>query len=177
MRSVFREALDKTAFITVSSRPPVDFLSRCIVVDQTGSISAASTQRLISSDTGVAAVAIVDRTANVDQAAKEIVKSRIAFSGRGRYAPSYILVNEFVEDEFLDSLRRYIPQPCTRSKNRTDSSDLTHHAQPDTEKDIQAGAGEILMEQPCFRLVKISDRYPISLITTKFRPLTFTFCF
>lgn len=166
VRSVFREALDKTAFITISSRPPVDFLSCCIVVDQTGSISAASTQRLIRSDAGVAAVAIVDRTANIDQAAKEIVKSRIAFSGRGRYAPSYILVNEFVENKFLDSLSRYIPQQCTRSKKGTDSSDLIHHAQPGTEKDIQAGARQILMEQPCFRLIKISDRYSISLITT-----------
>lgn len=175
MRSVFREALDKTAFITVSSRPPVDFLTRCIVVDQTGSISAAGMQRLISSETGGAAVAIVDRTADVDQAAKEILKSRMSFSGRGPYAPRYIIVNEFVEAEFLDLLRRYNPQQRTISMNRANSSDVIDHAQPGTEKDNRALAGEIVLEQPCFRLIRIPDRYSVSLVTTKFRALTFTF--
>ncbi|KAL6245154.1 hypothetical protein RBB50_007929 [Rhinocladiella similis] len=158
VRSVFREALDKTAFITVSSRPPVDFLTRCIVVDQTGSISAAGMQRLISSETGGAAVAIVDRTADVDQAAKEILKSRMSFSGRGPYAPRYIIVNEFVEAEFLDLLRRYNPQQRTISMNRANSSDVIDHAQPGTEKDNRALAGEIVLEQPCFRLIRIPDR-------------------
>ncbi|KAK6373851.1 hypothetical protein LTS17_007820 [Exophiala oligosperma] len=158
LRSALREALDNTAFATVSRRPPVDILSRCIVVDQTGTFSAAGMQRLISSETGAAAVAIVDRTANVDQAAQEILKSRIAFSGRSPYAPSYILVNEFVETEFLDKLRRYASRQYRSSIKKVDSSDKTHTAQCVTKEDIPALAGEIVLEAPGFRLIKISNR-------------------
>lgn len=124
-------------------------------------------QRLISSETGAAAVAIVDRTANVDQAAQEILKSRIAFSGRSPYAPSYILVNEFVETEFLDKLRRYASRQYRSSIKKVDSSDKTHTAQCVTKEDIPALADEIVLEAPGFQLIKISNRYDGSPIIPK----------
>ena len=46
------------------------------------------------------AVAVVDRTADLATAARTIATSTVLFAGKGPYAPSCILVNEFVEKEF-----------------------------------------------------------------------------
>ena len=49
-------------------------------------------------------VAIVDRTADVQLAARELVAARFAFGGRSPYAPDCVLVNEFVKQAFLQAV-------------------------------------------------------------------------
>lgn len=49
--------------------------------------------------------AIVDRTADVKLAARELVASRFAFGGSSPYAPDLVLVNEFVKQDFLQAVR------------------------------------------------------------------------
>ena len=94
------QSLDDLAFGTTSTRPKDDFLKKCSVIDQQHCVSPVSASRLIRSQVTLGAVAVVDRTADLTAAAKAIAMSTLLFTGKGPYAPSCILVNEFVEKEF-----------------------------------------------------------------------------
>lgn len=48
------------------------------------------------------AVGIVDRSCNLKLAASALVTARFSFGGHSPYAPDFVLVNEFVLDEFSD---------------------------------------------------------------------------
>lgn len=48
---------------------------------------------------------MIDRTADVKLAARELVAARFAFGGSSPYAPDLVLVNEFVKQEFLQAVR------------------------------------------------------------------------
>ncbi len=94
------ESLDNLAFLTTSTRPSDNFLKQCLVIDQQNCISPTISKWLVRSQATRGAVAVVDRTADVATAAKAIATSMFLFDGRGPYAPTCILVNEFVEQEF-----------------------------------------------------------------------------
>jgi acyl-CoA reductase-like NAD-dependent aldehyde dehydrogenase len=68
-------------------------------------------------------VAIVDRTADLNHAARELIYAKTIFGGAGPYAPSYIVVNEFAEKELVDCMKEHLKatMSCT---NRTQSDAL-----------------------------------------------------
>lgn len=105
VRQAITEALDKDTFAVVSRRAPADFLARCLVVDQLGRLDGTGDflGRVVSAPT-TRAVALVDRTADPNLAAKEVVASRLAFGGRSHCAVDQVFVNEFVADDFLDAV-------------------------------------------------------------------------
>ncbi|KAL1957494.1 hypothetical protein VTO42DRAFT_5957 [Malbranchea cinnamomea] len=49
-------------------------------------------------------VAVVDRTADLDEAAKALVTARFSFGGRSPYAPDVVLVNDFTVGKFLNAV-------------------------------------------------------------------------
>ena len=49
-------------------------------------------------------VAIVDRTADFEQAAETLVNARFGFHGRSAFAPDLVLVNEFAKQDLLQAL-------------------------------------------------------------------------
>ena len=151
---VFREALDRSAFVIVHERPPVEVLSLFLVVDQSGTVPSDGLQRLLCSETSSPAVAVVDRTADLDKAAQEIAKSWKAFAGKSRYAPSYILVNEFVQAEFFELLRKYAGGDSLSRPGRKDISD---HAA--SVKDVFGDFERTILKSPLLELIQISDRY------------------
>lgn len=52
-------------------------------------------------------VAIVDRSADIEAAAKAITAARFSFGGYSPYAPDLVLVNEFVKKEFFEACSRF----------------------------------------------------------------------
>lgn len=52
-------------------------------------------------------VAIVDRSADIEAAAKAITTARFSFGGCSPYAPDLVLVNEFVQKEFFEACSRF----------------------------------------------------------------------
>ncbi|KAK3378388.1 Aldehyde/histidinol dehydrogenase [Podospora didyma] len=68
--------------------------------------STRQEQPLVSPAKG-RAVAVVDRTANIEEAARAIVRARLSFGGTSPYAPDLVLVNEFVKEQFVQSCSRY----------------------------------------------------------------------
>ena len=80
-------------------------LEAAVLVDQTGA-TAPSSCRILSSSGG-RAIAVVDRTADIEAAAKSITTARFSFGGSSPYAPDLVLVNEFVKQEFFEACSRY----------------------------------------------------------------------
>ncbi|EKG11852.1 hypothetical protein MPH_11348 [Macrophomina phaseolina MS6] len=102
LREVLSSALDPDIYAIVSSRPPQSFFTSTVVsLLQNGGEPSANT--LISPSSALA-VAVVDRSADLDAAAKAVVTARFAFNGRSPYAPDVVLVNEFAKEAFLNSV-------------------------------------------------------------------------
>jgi acyl-CoA reductase-like NAD-dependent aldehyde dehydrogenase len=95
----------------------------------------------------------VDRTADLDKAAQEIVKSWQAFNGESRYTPSYILVNEFVQGKFFELIRKYATGEPLSQLGRDSISDRAASA-----GDISGDVMETVLENPRIQLIKIADR-------------------
>ncbi|CAK7221494.1 hypothetical protein SBRCBS47491_004544 [Sporothrix bragantina] len=106
VRDAVLGALDPEAYTVIRTHAPAAFLAQCYVVDpeQRLDASVATVGRLVS-HADEPTVAIVDRTADAAQAAKDIVCSRLVFAGRSPYAVDHVLVNEFVADEFAEAVR------------------------------------------------------------------------
>ena len=90
------------------------------MIDQQNNTSPVNARRLLRSDKAAGTVAVVDRTANIDLAAKHIAMSMTVYSGRGPYSPTCILVNEFVLSDFSCELEKYVT-----ATTKQESSDQT----------------------------------------------------
>lgn len=118
LRRCISKALDRDAFAIISSRAPAEFLSHCIVIDQAQKLSQAeanSAQRILPSTVGQN-IALLDRTGDIQLAAREIVASCLAFRGRGRYAIDLVLVNEFVADDLVSALSHVLEKQSISNK-------------------------------------------------------------
>ncbi|ETS85193.1 hypothetical protein PFICI_03218 [Pestalotiopsis fici W106-1] len=102
LRSELTTSLDPDGFAIVSKAVTVSRLSSdYVVVDQT--LSDTTKESSLVSDSKALTVAIVDRTADVEQAASAICTARFRFKGRSPYAPDVIMVNEWVRDDFVSA--------------------------------------------------------------------------
>ena len=63
---------------------------------------------LVSEPEMARVVAVVERDADVDAAAQEVVRARFALRGRAPYAVDLVLVNEWVRREFLEAVVRCV---------------------------------------------------------------------
>lgn len=126
-------------------------------MDQTGELATTIDNRVLRSQPQSWAVVIVDRTADLEQAAKEIFLSRTFFSGKGHYAPSCILVNEFVEQDLVRLLQKEISE-CDGNKSIAETNGIIpglHKAQKNSN---EVPSQDLLIDTEVLRLVKIHDR-------------------
>lgn len=100
LRKILPDALDHDTFTIVSQRPDSSFMRNCLLVSQTPSDSSKGLLSPASSRT----VAIVDRTAKINEAAQALVEARFALGGRSVYAPDLVLVNEFAMKPFVEAV-------------------------------------------------------------------------
>lgn len=107
LRQALTEALDVNTFYASKTATEQSILDDAVLVDQTsnGPPSTLTSQLLSSSQTRC--VAIVDRSANIDDAARAITAARFSFGGTSPYAPDLVLVNEFVKKDFFEACSRY----------------------------------------------------------------------
>lgn len=139
----------------------------CIVLDGTEAQSVTtSSQRISTSSRQV--VAVIDRSANIVEAAKECVKSRFGFGGRSPYAPDYVLVNEFVVKQFraavIDAAASYF------SANSNDKAgDLTTQRAPRKPKiheKLEKSSAEVVISGNKGTIAMLRDR-DSGLLTSK----------
>lgn len=68
-------------------------------------------------------VAVVDRTANVENAAKDVLNAHVAFSGESPHAPKFIMVNEWAKKKFVDTIQ-------SQAKNSFQGASPSHIKSP-----------------------------------------------
>lgn len=108
--NVLGGALDANTFC-ICQEPVTDkeLLTRSLVVDQTGpptDTSPAGPNGAHSSPRA-RSLAVVDRTADIDAAARDIVRARFGFGGTSPYGPDIVLVHEFAKQPFFEACSRY----------------------------------------------------------------------
>lgn len=104
LRQTLQQALHPVTFAIASS--PVreaSILDAAILVDQNSSETWPKSNQLASPSRN-RTFAVVDRTADIKLAARELVAARFAFGGSSPYAPDLVLVNEFVKQEFSQAV-------------------------------------------------------------------------
>ena len=115
MEHLLTEALSVETYACVERDPfdPKYQQSRGVVFEGKSAPSAASsTRRICCPNWRVAAV--VDRSADIKSAARDLVRARFSFGGLAAYAPDLILVNDFKIKEFCEAVAdaglRYLSQ-------------------------------------------------------------------
>ncbi|KAH8664057.1 Aldehyde/histidinol dehydrogenase [Xylariales sp. PMI_506] len=117
LRKLLPAALDFNTFCLSKTITNASTLASAVLVDQTSTSSAQSlTNQLLSSAT-TRTVAIVDRTADIQLAAKAITKARYSFGGTSPYAPDLVLVNEYVKEEFFEACSKHATLAFAKSSS------------------------------------------------------------
>lgn len=93
--------MDPDVFAIVFSPPDAEALSKCFVVDQRGTETTGVPATLPSIPQD--AIAVVDRTADVAQAAQVICATHLLFKGHSACVPRVVLVNEWILGAFVDA--------------------------------------------------------------------------
>lgn len=160
LRPALTGALDVNTFSVSGTIPDLAALGPAVLVDQTtsaGAAAASPTTQLLSASTG-RAVAVVDRTADVEAAARAIAKARFSFGGTSPYAPDLVLVHEFVKQDFFEACSKHATLAFAREPAARKAGGNRGEA---TRKAVQAAedAGQVTsFGSADFKLVEILDR-------------------
>jgi len=158
LKEALPDALDNDTFSISSQRLQDQDLVSCILVDQTGEHSSAV--QLVSS-LEARAIAIVDRTADIDAAAKAIVTARFSFQGMSPYAPDLVIVNEFVQEDFFQACIRYATLSFASHPAAARSPHHPSRVAQKAIKDAEEKAQLSCFGSSTFMLIDISERYRV----------------
>jgi hypothetical protein len=115
LKGVLVNSLDPDGFyVSSESITENQVLEAGLLVDQTNEYVSSISNNELSSASKARVVAIVDRTADLDSAARSVVLARRGFQGKSPYAPDLVIVNEFVKREFLEACIRYASEVAVR---------------------------------------------------------------
>jgi hypothetical protein len=107
LRKALTEALDFNTFYASRTTTDQSVLDDAILVDQVANGPPNTLTNQILSSSHHRCVAVVDRSANIDDAARAITTARFSLGGTSPYAPDLVLVNEFVKKDFFEACSRY----------------------------------------------------------------------
>ncbi|KAI0023546.1 Aldehyde/histidinol dehydrogenase [Xylariomycetidae sp. FL0641] len=158
LRNVLTSALDVDTFCITKTITDSSVLESAVLVDQMSTTaSKSSTNQLLSASTS-RTVAIVDRTADLQAAAKAITTARFSFGGTSPYAPDLVLVNEYVKKDFFEACSKYATLAFARdsgikkvSGNQSEESRRAVKEAEDKRQATSFGSSE-------FKLVDIHDK-------------------
>lgn len=149
MRKILVEAFDQDIFAISEERPDDEFLSRTVVINQQQTDFSASS-------VDGRAIAVVDRTANISQAAEALASARFRFGGHSPYAPDIVLVHEFILKEFIESVTRASWSHCAVESNKSIASQSSDRS---LLKDIENVSGaRIVVSGSNWGIVEVKDR-------------------
>lgn len=101
------DALDSDIFcVTTKPTTAADIGHPHVRVAQESSEDNQGTRRQLSPPSSTPVIALVERDAHLDEAAKSLVVARFSRGGRAPYAPDIIFVNEWVKKPFLEAVIR-----------------------------------------------------------------------
>jgi Aldehyde dehydrogenase family len=160
---LLKDALDNDIFAWTTEKIKEDQIGiRCIFILQNGPHKQKYSYELVSQAQSLV-VAVVERDANLDFAARALVTARFCLSGKSPYAPDLILVNESVKDGFVEAALREAFRVLAQT---TDESEKTHHGEPlqdVLERIKRSGEAKIVAHGANGAVLVVSDRYDYDL--------------
>ncbi|QDS74300.1 hypothetical protein FKW77_003808 [Venturia effusa] len=153
-------SLDADIFAVANSKPTdTAFLASCIQVLQEGSKEETNPLKVLSPPTA-SVLAIVDRTANLEEAAEALLIARFGFNGTSPYAPDVVLVNEFVKKAFLNAvIRKSIDFMTGRHGNGVANEKSSNSRRTQTTEDLSSKKGvNVITSGSNGTIAEISDR-------------------
>ncbi|KAI1616158.1 Aldehyde/histidinol dehydrogenase [Exophiala viscosa] len=164
LRKVLQGVMDKDTFVVLESRPddPEFFAQNCVIIDGTLNATEPNSLQTVSAS-ATRAIAVVDRTANVAEAAKEVVRARLNFQGKSPYSPDLVLVNEFVLKDFCTAAVQYATRALVGNVDPDLSSESSRKPkvqQPNSQlqKEIQQYGATTLVSGSRGSVVLVQDR-------------------
>ncbi|ESZ93897.1 hypothetical protein SBOR_5718 [Sclerotinia borealis F-4128] len=106
LKELLSQALDNDTFYVSPTVLQDSILASALLVDQTSNSPTANINQLIS-NSSARTVAVVDRTADIENAAKSIVTARFSFQGTSPYSPDLVIVNDFIKSDFTEACTKY----------------------------------------------------------------------
>ncbi|KAK0635369.1 hypothetical protein B0T17DRAFT_612246 [Bombardia bombarda] len=155
--AVLPKALDVNTFCILTDKISKGSITEtAVLVDQTGEGWLPQIQRhQLVSPASSRTVAFVDRTADIETAAKAIVLARCSFGGSSPYAPDLVVVNEFVKTDFVDACTRAAGVLLPRGEGKEELEDVAKIIKDAEEKgEVGTGYGG----ENAFTMVHILDR-------------------
>ena len=146
----------------VSSKPEDTETSECILISREtddSSLRSHTWLKQIKSHPG-RAIAIVDRTANVEEAAQSIVNASLAFRGRSPYSPHLVFVNEFVEEAFIRAATRHSQKFLNKNSYlRNDGKNA--HVDRELKGGVKSKDIEVIQSGAPATILKLKSRYVV----------------
>jgi hypothetical protein len=164
LRETLKTALHPDTF-AIASSPIRDtaILDSAIHIDQNSSENSPKSNHLASPSHNKT-YAVVDRTADVKTAARELVAARFAFGGTSPYAPDLVLVNEFVKQDFLQAVTEESRKLTSGAKSFGDEKDKSSGASRITSAiEVLKKADsriQIISQEPSTTVVELVTRRP-----------------
>ena len=157
------KALDINTFhISNKSLSDASILDKAVIADQTGDGGPTTLTRQLMSSSRTRTVAVVDRTADVEAAARAITRARFGFGGRSPYAPDLVLVNEFVKKAFLEACSRYVTGAFAGEvKKRKVDASAAEDAVKRVVKEAENRKEVVSFGSDEFKVVEILDKYAL----------------
>jgi len=155
LRQILPAALDRETFaIASSSVKDQSLLDSAIHVNQNSDERSPRANQLASSSRS-RTVAVIDRTADVQLAARELVAARFGFGGRSPYAPDLVLVNEFSKQAFLQAVvSECVKKGEVRGKTATSGN---VNKEIDILKKADSGL-RVILQEPSMAVVDLPSR-------------------
>jgi hypothetical protein len=160
LRELLPDGLDcDTFYISKTKLEQSSLPASTIVVDQVSDI-AMPTLDVLASNPSIRTIAVVDRGADIEVAAKAIVSARFSFQGTSPYSPDIVLVNDFVKNEFVGACAQYASKfyAATGSPNKSPSSRESDISSMKAFKDAEANNQISIFGSNDFMIVNIKDK-------------------
>ncbi|KAI5917315.1 Aldehyde/histidinol dehydrogenase [Camillea tinctor] len=158
LRDILPPALDVNAFCISRTITDTSILNTTVLVDQTGNAPSAGPVTHLLSSSSTRTVAIVDRTADIQSAAKVIATARFTFGGTSPYAPDLVLVNEYVKKEFFEACSKYATLAFARDSGVKRVSGNQNEASRKAVKEAEDKRQAVSFGSNDFKLVDVLDR-------------------
>ncbi|EGY19352.1 uncharacterized protein VDAG_09812 [Verticillium dahliae VdLs.17] len=149
--------VDGTFEISYTAVSDIDINHRHCRILQNGSTAAPLAHHIVSESQN-RIIAVVERDADVDEAARSLVTARFSLRGKSAYAPDLVLVNEWIRKDFLAALSRqsialgnsYVSE--TRPAKASASSNLVQEV-------MKGGSGSVHSTSQYGAIVEIEESF------------------
>jgi acyl-CoA reductase-like NAD-dependent aldehyde dehydrogenase len=161
---LLKDALDNDIFAWTTERVKEDEIGvRCIYILQNGPHSQKHSHELVSQAQS-RAIAVVERDANLDFAAKSLVTARFCLSGKSPYAPDLILVNESVKDSFVEAALQEAFRVLAQTTKEPENEHYREPIQDVLERIKRSGEAQIVASGANGAVLVVSERYDYDLV-------------